>query len=215
MIELRPGAGRTLTRTPGITTLHSFSSGAHYDPANTHFGLLVAHDEHRVEPGGGFEMHTHRGLEIVTWVIDGTLLHEDSTGRRSAIRHGTVQHLSAGSGVEHAERNGGAAQLRFVQMWVLGGSGPPAYEVAETATMRVPGAALHVVTLDGGATRLPDAPFVHVFVVTGRVELDVAGPLVTGDAARLGGGGGAIRGAGEVLVLAMDADATSPPEPGR
>lgn len=216
MIEVRPSGDRAVTRSPGIMTLHSFSAGAHYDPANTHFGLLVAHDEHRLDPGAGFDMHAHRGLEILTWVIEGTLLHEDSMGRRHTVRHGMVAHQSAGSGMQHAERNGSETELRFVQMWLLGGSGPPAYQVAETPTMHLPGAALEVVTLDASAARLPDAPFVHVFVVTGRVDLDVGGPLATGDAARLRTGGGSVRGTGEVLVLEMDADATSPPpEPGR
>lgn len=217
VIEVRPGADRAITRTPGITTRHTFSSGAHYDPGNTHFGLLVAHDEHWLEPGAGFEIHAHRGLEIVTWVIDGTLLHEDSMGGRSTVRHGMVQYLSAGSGIEHAERNAGDTELRFVQMWLLGGRGTPRYEIARTKTLHLPGAALHVVTLDDEAAQLPDARFVHVFVATGRVAVDVAGPLATGDAARLGGGGGAsMRGTGEVLLLEMNADATSSPaEPGR
>ena len=66
MIDVRRAADRTESRADGIVTRHSFSSGSHYDPANTQFGPLVAHDEHVLAPGSGFDMHPHRDVEIVT-----------------------------------------------------------------------------------------------------------------------------------------------------
>ena len=200
MIEIHRGADRAVTTIPGITTRHGFSSGAHYDPANLSFGPLVAHDVHAVAPGAGFERHAHRGLEIVSWVLTGTLRHEDSSGRSSAVRHGMVQHLSAGSGIEHAELNGGDDELRFVQMWLLGDLGEPVYR-AEGAHVDLPAAQFQVVRLDG-EVRLPAAPFRHVFVASGHVVLGDT-ELDAGDEARLTDDAAPISGNGELLTWTM------------
>jgi redox-sensitive bicupin YhaK (pirin superfamily) len=203
--DVRRGADRAESRAAGIITRHSFSSGSHYDPANTQFGLLVAHDEHVLQAGSGFEMHPHRDVEIVTWVLRGTLLHEDSTGHRSTVRHGTVQHLAAGSGVEHAERNGGADELCFVQMLLLGdGQAAPTYTVTSSTILRLEQANLHVVRLDGDVAILPRAPYVHLYVAQGEVELADTGTLRAGDAARLSGSDGhAVSGDAELLIWEM------------
>lgn len=210
MIEVRRGADRAVSEAPGITTRHSFSAGAHYEPANTHFGLLVANDEHVLQPGAGFDTHVHRGLEIVTWVLAGTLQHEDSTGRRTTVRPGMVQHLSAGSGVSHAERNGGDDELRFIQMWLLDNRlGEPAYGAEAAESLRLHKANLHVARLVGQPITLPEAPFVHVFVARGSAEVTAAGPLATGDAVRIFGcDGHRVSGDAELLILEMHADAT-------
>lgn len=213
MIEIRRAADRAVSEAPGITTSHSFSAGAHYEPANTHFGLLVANDEHVLQPGTGFDTHVHRGLEIVTWVLAGTLQHEDSTGGRTTVRRGMVQHLSAGSGVSHAERNGGDDELRFIQMWLLDDRrGEPAYRVEASDSLRLHRlhrANLHVARLAGQPITLPDATFVHVFVARGSAEVTAAGALATGDAVRIFGcDGHRVSGDAELLILEMHADAT-------
>jgi hypothetical protein len=190
VIEVRHWVDRPVSRGPGIETRHSFSAGAHYEPENTHFGPLVAHDVHVLAAGAGFDRHPHRGLEIVSWVLCGTLRHEDAT-RRATVRPGMVQHLSAGSGIEHAERNDRDDELRFVQMWLLGGTGPPAYRTA-TPPLELIDARFDVVAFDG-ETRLPAAPFVHVFVVDGEVEIGDAA-LGAGDEARISGEAAALRG---------------------
>jgi hypothetical protein len=211
LIEVRRAGDRAISRSAGITTRHGFSSGSHYDPANTHFGRLVAHDEHLLEAGAGFDAHPHRGIDIVTWVLDGTLQHEDSTGRRTTVRQGTVQILLAGSGVVHAERNGGDGQLRFVQMWLLGDSAAaPAYRLGDPAGVLLPGARLRVVGLTDAPLTLPSAPFVHVYVSRGRADLTAAGPLAAGDSARVSpGDGNRIRGDAELVVIEMDDDAAA------
>lgn len=174
MIETRRAVDRTATYGDGITTRHGFSSGAHYDPENVSFGRLITHDLHVLAPGAGFDTHAHRGVEIVSWVLSGTLLHNDET----AVHHGTVQHLSAGRGVEHSERNGGADELRFVQMSLLGAAGAPVYR---TGAVDVPGARFRVVS---GAVRLDAAPFVHAYVATGTAILNGV-DLGAGDEARI------------------------------
>jgi len=174
VIEVRRAADRTVTYGDGITTRHGFSSGAHYDPENVSFGRLITHDLHVLAPGAGFDAHRHRGVEIVSWVLSGTLVHNGE----SAVRHGTVQHVSAGDGIEHSERNGGPDELRFVQMSLLGEPTAPAYR---TGAVDVPGASFRVVP---GPTRLAAAPFVHAYVATGTAILNGV-DLGAGDEARI------------------------------
>ena len=236
-VDVRPGDARSTTTSPGIRTRHSFSFGVHYDPGNTGHALLAAHNEDRVAPGIGYPVHPHQDLEIVTWVLAGALRHEDSSGHSGVIEAGTVQRLSAGSGVEHAEWNDAEArrEVRFVQMWVLPDApgGDPSYAHASASAQEATGelavlasglpghrseaavpiaaaAALHVGRLPAGrAVSLPDAPYLHVFITTGEVELEGAGRLVAGDAARCTAVGGARMTAhvdAEVLVWEMHRD---------
>lgn len=200
MIDIRRAVDRTVTYGPGITTRHGFSSGAYYDPANTHFGRLVAHDVHALRPGAGFDTHPHRELEIVSWVLSGTLLHEDSTGRRHTVRHGTAQHLSAGDGVEHAERNGGDDELRFVQMWLLGEAGTPSYRV-QAPPLRLDDARFEAVRGDAQVTT---APFVHVFVASGHARLGAIA-LGAGDEVRISDTAATFTGTADLLTWTMSA----------
>ena len=80
--ELRRAAQRAVTTTPWLTSRHSFSFGDHYDPSNTHHGLLLVNNDDIVAPDTGFDTHPHRDMEIVTWVLDGALAHQDSLGNR-------------------------------------------------------------------------------------------------------------------------------------
>ena len=136
MIDVRRAAERFTTDTEGLTSRHSFSFGPHYDPANVGLAVLVAHNDDVVAPGHGYDTHPHADLEIVTWVLEGTLVHRDSRGHCGVLHPGLVQRLSAGRGVLHSERNdagpagsGGrehgeaerhrpAPATRFVQMWL-------------------------------------------------------------------------------------------------
>jgi quercetin 2,3-dioxygenase len=125
-IEVRRSADRYVTRTPWLESHHSFSFGPHYDPANVHHGVLVVNNDDTMQPGGGFDSHAHRDMEIVTWVLQGSLMHQDSAGNTGVIRPGLAQRMSAGTGILHTERNsaghtgGGPSDqiVRFVQMWV-------------------------------------------------------------------------------------------------
>ncbi|MFJ7585813.1 pirin family protein [Streptomyces sp. NPDC097617] len=195
MIDVRRGADRYEGGDPaaGITTRHAFSFGAFYDPDNLRFGPVLACNEETLAPGAGFDEHPHSHTEIVTWVIDGELTHQDSTGEKSHVRPGDVQRLSAGSGARHAERNDGTGRLRFVQMWLspLAAGGDPSYEVVRELTDAAPyelpasGAVLHVRRLGAGervAVRAADRAYVHV--VRGDLRLD-GEELGPGDSARI------------------------------
>ena len=105
MIDVRRAAERFASETDRVTSRHSFSFGPHYDPDNVGYAVLVAHNDDLVAPGGGYDLHPHADLEIVTWVLEGSLVHEDSHGHSGVVHPGTVQRLSAGSGVQHSERN--------------------------------------------------------------------------------------------------------------
>jgi len=127
MITVRRAEERFQTRTDWLASRHSFSFGRHYDPSNTHFGLLMVSNDDVVEPGTGFDTHPHRDMEIVTWVLRGALVHQDSEGHNGVIYPGLAQRMSAGRGILHSEKNdswtltGGPEhhhQVRFVQMWV-------------------------------------------------------------------------------------------------
>ncbi|OUC80123.1 pirin family protein [Gordonia lacunae] len=118
---------RAVTTTDWLTSRHSFSFGDNYDPSNTHFGALLAVNDEVVAPGAGFDLHNHQESEIVTWVVSGTLVHRDSAGHSGVLYPGLVQRMSAGTGVEHSERNdawpdlagSGTEPVRYVQMWLM------------------------------------------------------------------------------------------------
>jgi redox-sensitive bicupin YhaK (pirin superfamily) len=243
-VEVRRAAARPATRTGWLDSRHSFSFGPHRDPGNTHHGLLLVNNDDVVAPGAGFETHPHRDMEIVTWVLRGSLVHQDSTGNHGVIYPGLAQRMSAGRGILHSEKNdswridGGPAHdepVHFVQMWVVPDTAglAPGYEQLELDEAQLRGrlvpvasgrpqhhgeaairihnryAALHAARLEtGGRVQLPEAPFLHLFVPRGAVELEGTGRLGTGDAARLtaiGGQGVTAVEPAEVLVWEMHA----------
>lgn len=117
--DVRRSGSRFVTRTDRVESRHSFSFGPHYDPENTRFGALIAHNDDTLSPGGGFDLHPHRGIDIVTWVVEGALAHSDDAGGSGVVRPGIVQRLCTGRGVRHAEVNASAGPTRYVQMWVM------------------------------------------------------------------------------------------------
>jgi redox-sensitive bicupin YhaK (pirin superfamily) len=140
-IDVRRAADRDATKISWLDSKHSFSFGPHYDPHNTHHGLLLVNNDDMVDPGAGFETHPHRDMEIVTWVLRGSLVHQDSTGHSGVIYPGLAQRMSAGKGIMHSEKNDSwrlqgeqhADPVHFVQMWVVPDSDgrTPGYEQLE------------------------------------------------------------------------------------
>ena len=127
-VDIRRADARFATKIDWLDSLHSFSFGHHYDGGNTHHGLLLVNNDDVVAPGMGFETHPHRDMEIVTWVLTGQLVHQDSEGHSGVIYPGLAQRMSAGTGILHSEKNDawrltGAAThddpVHFVQMWVV------------------------------------------------------------------------------------------------
>lgn len=208
--KIRTAASRAVTTTPWLTSRHSFSFGDHYDPDNTHFGLLLVNNDDIVAPATGFDTHAHRDMEIVTWVLRGQLSHRDSAGNHGVIYPGLAQRMSAGSGIMHSERNDSPGEpVHFVQMWVLPdeagvqpsyqqhevdeklmagslvtiASGLPAHDAAITLHNR--NVALHGTRLlPGAAVNVPQAPYLHLYLAAGRVDVEGIGTLHQGDAVR-------------------------------
>jgi len=182
MPEVRRAEQRFHTAGDGVETWHSFSYGAHYDPDRIGFGPIMAINAEHVAPGGGYEVHRHADVEIVTWVLEGTLRHEDSTGQAGDIRPGTAQRLSAGTGVEHSERNASADEpLVFVQMMLRSDhDGSPEYAQVDveptpgvltpTVTVHAP-AQLFALRLDPGQRAgVPAAGRALVIVTSGTLR---------------------------------------------
>jgi redox-sensitive bicupin YhaK (pirin superfamily) len=127
-VDIRRAGDRFKTRLSWLDSKHSFSFSRHWDPDNTHHGLLLVNNDDVVVPGTGFETHPHQDMEIVTWVLRGSLVHQDSTGHSGVIYPGLAQRMSAGTGILHSEKNdswrlqGGpehADPVHFIQMWVV------------------------------------------------------------------------------------------------
>jgi quercetin 2,3-dioxygenase len=119
-IDVHRGGDRMKTRVSWLDSKHSFSFGEHYDPDNTHHGLLLVNNEDVVSPGQGFDTHPHRDMEIITWVLSGALEHKDSLGTGSVIRPGDLQRMTAGTGILHSEFNGSKSEpVHLLQIWIF------------------------------------------------------------------------------------------------
>jgi redox-sensitive bicupin YhaK (pirin superfamily) len=96
-----------------------FSFAEYYNPDNMNFGVLRVLNDDLVQPGTGFDTHPHKNMEIVSYVVEGELTHQDSMRNKRVLTRGQVQYMSAGTGVWHSEHNLGDKLLRFLQIWIL------------------------------------------------------------------------------------------------
>jgi len=120
MIKLRPSQDRGHTKLSWLESRHTFSFGEYYDRKFQGFQQLRVINEDQVQPGKGFETHTHQDMEIISYVLEGTLAHRDSVGTSSLIRAGEVQRMSAGTGITHSEYNPSKTlRVHFLQIWIL------------------------------------------------------------------------------------------------
>jgi len=209
-IDVRRRNQRFHTHISWLDSHHSFSFSDHYDPNNTHHGLLLVSNDDVVKPNTGFRTHPHQDMEIVTWVLDGELEHKDSEGNTGIIYPGLAQRMSAGTGIWHSEMNPQKDRnVHFIQMWIPPDTEGinPSYEqldingelekgnLVPIASGRGHEAAISIRQQDavlwggrlrpGESVQMPDAPYVHLFIAKGSVDLEGAGALQTGDAVRL------------------------------
>jgi redox-sensitive bicupin YhaK (pirin superfamily) len=211
LIDVRRASDRFVTDSiPWLDSKHSFSFGPHYDPDNTHHGLLLVSNDDIIRPGFGFDTHPHRDMEIITWVLSGEVEHKDSQGNKGIIYPGLAQRMSAGRGIWHSEINASKdKEVHLVQMWVFPDTESinPSYEQMDinkelskgglvpiasgrghnaAISIRQKGAVLWGGRLQAGeVVRVPDSPTAHVFIAKGGATLQGAGALKAGDAVRL------------------------------
>jgi redox-sensitive bicupin YhaK (pirin superfamily) len=210
VIDVRKADTRPHTKIDWLDSHHSFSFGNHYDPSNTHHGMLLVSNDDRVAAGTGFSTHPHQDMEIITWVLSGQLEHQDSEGNRGELYPGLAQRMSAGTGIWHSEMNPSRDEgVHFVQMWVRPDTEriTPGYEQLDINAELARGglhpiasgqghdAAISIRQRDavlwggrlkpGETVAVPDGRNVHLFVAAGDVTLEGAGTLGEGDAVRM------------------------------
>ena len=212
MIVKRPAAERGHFDHGWLDTSHTFSFADYHDPEHMGFRALRVINEDRVAAGQGFGAHSHRDMEIITYVLDGALAHADSIGNRSTIVPGDVQRMSAGTGITHSEFNARQDEpVHFLQMWLLPDRRglAPGYEQKAIPESEERGALRLLASRDGrdgtvtihqdvdlyGSRLEPGERVKHALadgrhawlqMVRGRIELNGT-PLAAGDGAAVSG----------------------------
>ncbi len=209
MIRIIKSKDRYHHETDWLSTYWHFSFDHYYDPANLSFGALRVFNDDVVQPGTGFPPHSHRDMEIITYVLEGELEHQDNLGNRGRVQPGEIQVMSAGTGITHAEYNPSKTDLlHLLQIWVLPltralkprweqrqfspaqrkGRLLPVVSGADGDTLRIDqDAVIYIASLEAGQSVIhPVAPGRrgYAFVISGALEIN-GNAVAAGDQARI------------------------------
>ncbi len=200
MITIRPSEERGRAKYSWLDTRFTFSFNQYYDPKHMGFRSLRVINDDIIAPGGGFDMHPHHDMEIVSWMLDGALEHRDSLGNGGIIRPGDVQYMSAGTGILHSEFNASKAEpAHLMQIWIVPDrkGKEPIYgqrSVADQLTpgnlakvMEFPSAVVYASRFSGGETSTHTlTPGRHAWIQVGTGAIEVNGvTLGQGDGAAI------------------------------
>jgi redox-sensitive bicupin YhaK (pirin superfamily) len=151
MIALRKSEDRGHANHGWLDTHHTFSFADYYDPRHVQFRTLRVINEDRVSGGGGFGLHPHRDMEIISYIVSGTLEHRDSMGNRARMKAGEVQRISAGSGILHSEYNASDVEpVHFLQIWITPDERGVKPEYAERTFQGIQPGNLHLIASKAG-----------------------------------------------------------------
>jgi redox-sensitive bicupin YhaK (pirin superfamily) len=183
MLEVRKSEARGNANHGWLQSKHTFSFGDYRDPNHTGFGPLLVINEDRVAAGQGFGTHSHRDMEIISYVLDGALEHKDSMGTGSVLHYGDVQRMSAGTGVRHSEFNGSKSdQVHFLQIWIQPNQAgiPPSYEEKHFTPESKQGQLRLVASNDGreGSVLIHQDAAIYAAILNGGEKLEH--PLAAG-----------------------------------
>lgn len=182
MFYIRRGAERGLVDLGWLQSQHSFSFGHYYHPEHMGISVLRVINDDKVKPGAGFDTHSHRDMEIISYVIDGALEHKDSMGNTFVVPAGEIQRMSAGSGITHSEYNASTTEpVNFLQIWIKPDTRGivPSYEQKAISQQ---GALTPIVTPDGSGESLSIQQNASIF----RLELEPGECYTLTTADRLG-----------------------------
>jgi hypothetical protein len=220
MITLRASSERGHANHGWLDSHHTFSFANYYDPRHMGFRALRVINEDQVAPGRGFGTHSHRDMEIISYVLDGALEHRDSLGNGSVIRPGDVQRMSAGTGVAHSEFNASATEpVHFLQIWILPALQgiAPGYEQKYFSPEQKQGTLRLIVSPDGrdgslaihqdvalhAAVLVPGGTVSHTLAPGRHAWVQVArGGVQIGDQSLVGGDGAALSGVERLEIRA-------------
>jgi quercetin 2,3-dioxygenase len=210
MIQIIPSAQRHHADHGWLDTNWHFSFSDYYDPNNLNWSALRVFNDDVIQPGGVFDFHPHKDMEIVSYIVSGELEHRDRLGNRHVNRAGEVQVMSAGKGIVHAESNPSKTEpMRLIQLWILPrtkglpprwGQKPFTQQQRKNRWLQVVSsgdvdgtlpidqdAAIFVSSLDAGKTLTHSAKpgrHAYLFVIDGLIDLN-GQPLSAGDQARI------------------------------
>jgi redox-sensitive bicupin YhaK (pirin superfamily) len=176
MTELRLARDRGHENHGWLDSWHTFSFADYYDPQHMGYGALRVINEDRIQEASGFGTHSHRDMEIITYVLEGAIAHRDSLGTGSIITYGDVQRMSAGTGVRHSEYNAHKGETHFLQIWiepkVLGIA--PSYEQKRFSPREKRGRLRVIVSPDGreGSLRMHQDALVYAGIFDGEARAE-------------------------------------------